>query len=529
MLKLTSLLLILSVAAQGASSDITANNIKARTALILEEPDAGQSNVTIKAHSTPTQTYTVILPPAQCANGEVWINDGSGNFSCGSGVPSFTQGSVIFAGASGLAQDNDNLFWNNTDNNLNIMDPNGNGGVYGSLNVRSQSDNLCRQLQLEGVSGTGLWCLTGRDNGDYFHYYATSGYVAYSIIDGGRKMAIGQVGATSQFEVNYSNSDTTPASPTPYGAMGVTNYDATSDNYSALYFGDSSGAPDSAVIGIHKDHAAHTGDLEFWNKAAGTFARSMLIASNKQVTMDAYGAGVCHFSSAGLISSSAVVLTSEVSGLLPIANGGTGQATANAALNALLPSQASSNGKFLTTDGTNTSWATVTGGGGGSTEACVYQHADNCVWAVANEGTYIFPNSGDATCTFTQKVDAGCGTVTSALIASDNGPGIIYTPSSAGNYLVCATVGNQGNTTNQCNMNILYDGSTEIAAGYFCEPTGASATSASITMCGIDEAPSTSPRTIQVRYQTFGTGTPQVNTGGNGIDVRSITWTLQRQ
>lgn len=53
---------------------------------------------------------------------------------------------------------------------------------------------------------------------------------------------------------------------------------------------------------------------------------------------------------------------SNVTGTVAVANGGTGQTTANAALNALLPSQASNNGKYLTTDGSNTSWATVTGG-----------------------------------------------------------------------------------------------------------------------------------------------------------------------
>ena len=45
-------------------------------------------------------------------------------------------------------------------------------------------------------------------------------------------------------------------------------------------------------------------------------------------------------------------------GTVPIANGGTGQATANDAFNALAPSQAAASGKYLTTDGTNASWAT---------------------------------------------------------------------------------------------------------------------------------------------------------------------------
>ncbi len=64
-------------------------------------------------------------------------------------------------------------------------------------------------------------------------------------------------------------------------------------------------------------------------------------------------------------------LTADVSGTLPITNGGTGQVTANAALNALLPSQTGNNGKYLQTDGTNTSWATVSGGSGTVTSVSV--------------------------------------------------------------------------------------------------------------------------------------------------------------
>jgi len=55
---------------------------------------------------------------------------------------------------------------------------------------------------------------------------------------------------------------------------------------------------------------------------------------------------------------------SNVTGTVAIANGGTGQTTANTAFNALAPSQTSNSGKYLTTDGTNTAWATVAAGGG---------------------------------------------------------------------------------------------------------------------------------------------------------------------
>jgi hypothetical protein len=59
-------------------------------------------------------------------------------------------------------------------------------------------------------------------------------------------------------------------------------------------------------------------------------------------------------------------------GALGLTNGGTGQITANAAFNALAPSQTGNSGKYLTTDGTDTSWAsnplgTVTSVGGTGT------------------------------------------------------------------------------------------------------------------------------------------------------------------
>lgn len=60
----------------------------------------------------------------------------------------------------------------------------------------------------------------------------------------------------------------------------------------------------------------------------------------------------------------AASLTLGWTGSLAISRGGSGQTTANAALNAFLPSQTGNSGKFLTTDGTDTSWATAGSGGG---------------------------------------------------------------------------------------------------------------------------------------------------------------------
>jgi len=56
--------------------------------------------------------------------------------------------------------------------------------------------------------------------------------------------------------------------------------------------------------------------------------------------------------------------TTTLGAALPIAQGGTGQTTASNAINALIPSQTSNSGKYLTTNGTSVSWGTVTPGSG---------------------------------------------------------------------------------------------------------------------------------------------------------------------
>ena len=54
-----------------------------------------------------------------------------------------------------------------------------------------------------------------------------------------------------------------------------------------------------------------------------------------------------------------VGLTTHVSGVLPVDNGGTGQSTASGAINALVPSQTGNSGEYLTTNGAVVSWAAV--------------------------------------------------------------------------------------------------------------------------------------------------------------------------
>ena len=67
--------------------------------------------------------------------------------------------------------------------------------------------------------------------------------------------------------------------------------------------------------------------------------------------------------STGLTTSGGPVTSSgtiTLAGTLAIANGGTGTTSANGAFNALAPSQAGNSGKYLTSDGSSTSWSAIT-------------------------------------------------------------------------------------------------------------------------------------------------------------------------
>ena len=66
-------------------------------------------------------------------------------------------------------------------------------------------------------------------------------------------------------------------------------------------------------------------------------------------------AGTDYVIPSGNITGSAASLSAT----LAVTSGGTGEITATAAFNALAPSQASNSGKYLKTDGTNTSWGTL--------------------------------------------------------------------------------------------------------------------------------------------------------------------------
>jgi len=103
---------------------------------------------------------------------------------------------------------------------------------------------------------------------------------------------------------------------------------------------------------------------------AATFVNSVLnipqyTSGGGSGTVTSVGISAPAFLSVGgsPVTSSGTLALTYSGTALPVANGGTGQTTANAALNGLLPSQTSQSGKVLSTDGTNTTWTAVGGTG----------------------------------------------------------------------------------------------------------------------------------------------------------------------
>ena len=118
-------------------------------------------------------------------------------------------------------------------------------------------------------------------------------------------------------------------------------------------------------------------------------------------------------------------LATGVTGTLPIANGGTGQTTANAAFNALVPSQGGNNGKYLTTDGSNTSWATNPLGtvtsvdvSGGSTGLSFSGGPITTSGTITMAGTLAAANGGTGLTSLGTGIATWLGTPSSANLAA---------------------------------------------------------------------------------------------------------------
>jgi hypothetical protein len=137
---------------------------------------------------------------------------------------------------------------------------------------------------------------------------------------------------------------------------------------------------------------------------------------------------------------------------LPITSGGTGQTTAGAAINALLPAQTSQGGNYLTTDGTNPSWAAVPAPNNGTLTLAVSGTG------LSGSASFTADQAGNST--FTVTSNATSANTASAIVARDGSGNFTagtITAALSGNATTATTL----QTTRTIN-GVNFDGSANI-------------------------------------------------------------------
>ena len=202
-------------------------------------------------------------------------------------------------------------------------------------------------------------------------------------------------------------------------AVAIQNTSGTANNFSALAFvpqENVDGIFTSALIGRHTDHtdASVDGQLEVWTTAASVKSRKMVVGNTGTVTMDAYGTGIAHFNSSGVISSSSVTnsdMANMTDGTIKANISGSSAAPSDVTIDDILDdyfgtTQGSiiyrgasawtalspgTNGHFLQTQGAgaNPQWAAASGG-----SSTLTQSKKSANYTLTNSDDVIYCDSG---------------------------------------------------------------------------------------------------------------------------------------
>jgi len=238
--------------------------------------------------------------------------------------------------------------------------------------------------------------------------------------------------------------------------------------------------------------------------------------------------GGSNFNSTGNLS-----LTTGVTGTLPVANGGTGATTQAGAAANVLPSQTSNTGKYLTTDGTNTSWGTVTSNPGTVTSVsgtAPVSVATGTSTPVISMAAATSAANGYMTSTYASKLDGiSAGATVNTLTA---GTGISVSASTG-----ASTIANTGVTSLTAAGTVTVSAST---GGITITGTGGSGTVTSVaTGNGLSGGTITSTGTLVLACPGFntvgsyaqvrinGNGNPYTLTSGNNYSAGSGTAGMQ--
>ena len=231
-----------------------------------------------------------------------------------------------------------------------------------------------------GPGSTGVTAhgdLTGLLNDDHPQYLLVSGARAmtgaldlgtHNIVNAGTINGVTIGTHASRHLPNGSDPITTAAavsiSPSTTNAVGIANSLARSDHTHQITGFQATNATLTALAGYNTNGLlAQTAANTFTGRSVtGTTSRISVsngnaVSGNPTIDIDSGYVGQTSITTLGSITTG-----SWFGSPVGLAYGGTGQTTANASLNALLPTQTGNSGKYLVTNGTNTSWASVTSG-----------------------------------------------------------------------------------------------------------------------------------------------------------------------
>ncbi len=256
----------------------------------------------------------------------------------------------------------------------------GAGTTITSINASNISSGTIANARTTAASANGASTIVSRDAGGNFSANTITANISGNISGGTN------INASNITSGTISNARTTASS---------------ANGASTIVLRDVNGSFDANVVNATNLSGGGTSitSMNASNLSAGTVASARISGSYTGITgVGTVTAGTWQGNTVGILY------------------GGTGQTTANTAFNALAPSQTGNSGRYLTTDGSNTSWGVVTAGititNDTSTNASYYP-----VFTTATSGSISAANVSSTELIF----NPGTNALTAPNIVASNG------------------------------------------------------------------------------------------------------------